>query len=245
MTIGALARRARVAPSMLRYYEQEGLLEPTRRTAAGYRLYGTEAEKTLLFIRRAQRLGFSLQDIRHFLLAPSAGVEGITERRFVEIERRLTELMVLRHELEVFQRELSEQMPAGDGERRLYRRLIERICGHAEGPSDRGEALRRLMKRIGCRLGSWDRREVLALLQGRHLHLWREQDGYSVLVPDRDPRVGAALQQIAASEAGCSAHEQPAVELADEGYVFTARGENAFLFAQFFLALEHEPAAHA
>lgn len=245
MTIGALARRARVAPSMLRYYEQEGLLEPARRTPAGYRLYGSEAEKTLLFIRRAQRLGFSLEDIRHFLLAPASGVAGIAARRFVEIERRLTELMVLRHELEVFQRELSEQVPAGEGDRRLYRRLIERICGHAEGPSDRGESLRRLMRRMGCRLGSWDRREVLSLLQGRHLHLWREQDGYSVLVPDRDPRVGAALEQIAASEAGCSAHEAPSVELSEEGYVFTAHGENAFLFAQFFLALEHEPRSRA
>ncbi|HKZ73451.1 MAG TPA: MerR family transcriptional regulator [Steroidobacteraceae bacterium] len=245
MTIGALARRARVAPSMLRYYEQEGLLKPARRTAAGYRLYGPDAEKTLLFIHRAQRLGFSLQDIRHFLLAPAPGVARIAERRFVEIERRLTELMVLRHELEVFQKELSEQMSAPGSERRLYRRLIDRICGHSGGPSDQAASLRWLMNRLGCDLGSWNRREVLTVLQGRHLHLWREQDGYSVLVPDRDPRVGAALQQIAASEAGCSAHEQPTVEQSDEGYVFTARGENAFLFAQFFLALEHEPALRA
>jgi DNA-binding transcriptional MerR regulator len=245
MTIGTLARPARVAASMLRYYEQEGLLKPARRTASGYRLYGGDAEKTLLFIRRAQRLGFSLEDIRHFLLAPAPGVAGIAARRFVEIERRLTELMVLRHELEVFQRELSEQMPAPDGERRLYRRLIDHICGHSERPSDRATSLRWLMSRLGCRLGSWNRREVLALLQGRHLHLWREQDGYSVLVPDRDPRVGAALQQIATFEAGCSAHAQPSVERSDEGYVFTVRGENAFLFAQFFLALEHEPAARA
>jgi DNA-binding transcriptional MerR regulator len=246
LTIGALARKARVASSMLRYYEQEGLLEPVRRTPAGYRLYGADAEKRLLFIHRAQRLGFSLQDIRHLLDTKGAGVTGTAERRYVEIERRLTELMVLRHELEVFLQELSTQMPAGaDGERRLYRRLIEQICGHAGGPAGEAASLRALMSRLGCRLGSWNRREVLAVLRGRHMHLWREQDGYSVLVPDRDPRVGAALQQIATFEAGCTAHDEPSVEAADEGFVFTARGENAFLFAQFFLALEHEPAARA
>ena len=68
-TIGALAKRARVAPSVLRYYEKEGLLVPGRRTASGYRVYGPDAEKTLLFINRAKRLGFSLDDIRQFLAA--------------------------------------------------------------------------------------------------------------------------------------------------------------------------------
>ena len=71
-TIGALAKRARVAPSVLRYYEKEGLLVPGRRTASGYRVYGQDAEKTLLFINRAKRLGFSLDDIRQFLAAGRA-----------------------------------------------------------------------------------------------------------------------------------------------------------------------------
>ncbi|HWG31942.1 MAG TPA: MerR family DNA-binding transcriptional regulator, partial [Steroidobacteraceae bacterium] len=57
LTIGALAQRAQVSTSMLRFYEREGLLRPARRSSGGYRLYGAEAERTLLFIRRAQRLG--------------------------------------------------------------------------------------------------------------------------------------------------------------------------------------------
>lgn len=83
---------------------------------------------------------------------------------------------------------------------------------------------------------------MLDALSGRHLHVWREGDGYCVLVPDHAPKIGAALRHIAASEAGCRAHTEPQVEETDEGYLFTASGDNAFLFAQFFLALEQAPA---
>ena len=263
-TIGALARRARVATSVLRYYEKEGLLAPGRRTASGYRVYGPEAEKTLLFINRAKRLGFSLDDIRQFLAAgqveaglptgkrPGAkairrnggkagDVAQIAGDRFLEIERRLTELLVLRHELEVFLREMSEQLPAADSARRLYRRLVDHVCGHGSTPQDEAASLNSLMRRMGCNLASLSRGEALDVLRGRHIHVWRETDGYSVLVPGEDPRIGAALQQIAASEAGCEAHTEPQVEKTAEGHVFSAHGDNAFLFAQFFLALEHRP----
>jgi len=261
LTIGALAKRARVAPSVLRYYEKEGLLRPGLRTAAGYRLYGPEAERTLLFINRAKRLGFSLDDIRQFLAAeqpaPATGrkktgkskaaqggnVARIAEDRFLEIERRLTELLVLRHELEVFLREMSGQLPAADGARELYRRLVDQVCGHKSTPRTEAASLRSLMKRMGCALASWDRGDVLEVLRGRHIHVWRESDGYTVLIPGDDARIGVALQQIAASEAGCSAHAEPQVEHTAEGYVFSAHGDNAFLFAQFFLALEHRPAS--
>jgi DNA-binding transcriptional MerR regulator len=261
LTIGALAKRARVAPSVLRYYEKEGLLSPGLRTAAGYRLYGPEAERTLLFINRAKRLGFSLDDIRQFLAAEqpapktsrkkaapgkaprNSDVTRIAEDRFLEIERRLTELLVLRHELEVFLREMSGQLPAADGARELYRRLVDQVCGHKSTPRTEAASLRSLMKRMGCALASWDRGEVLDVLRGRHIHVWRETDGYSVLIPGDDAQIGVALQQIAASEAGCSAHTEPRVESTEEGYVFSAHGDNAFLFAQFFLALEHRPAA--
>jgi len=248
-TIGTLARRARVATSVLRYYEKEGLLVPSRRTGSGYRVYDADAERTLLFINRAKRLGFSLEDIRQFLAAGqveggAAGsgkpqdVARIAEDRFLEIERRLTELLVLRHELEVFLREMSEQLPAADGARRLYRRLIDQVCGHSSTPQDEAASLDALLQRMGCNLATMRQEKSLDVLRGRHIHVWREPDGYSVLVPGDDPRIERALQEIASSEAGCEAHAEPQVEKTAEGHVFSARGENAFLFAQFFLAME-------
>ncbi len=76
MTIGEVARMASVATPTLRYYEQEGLLSPTTRSRAGYRLYNAEAVEQLRFIRSAQAVGFTLDDIR--TLARLEGESGKT-----------------------------------------------------------------------------------------------------------------------------------------------------------------------
>lgn len=67
LTIGVLARRAGVNVQTVRYYERRGLLAPARRTEAGYRLYGPDAARVLLFIRNAQGLGFTLAEIAGLL----------------------------------------------------------------------------------------------------------------------------------------------------------------------------------
>lgn len=244
LTIGALARRLNVSTSALRFYEREGLLVPAQRSASGYRLYPPSAEKTLLFIRRAQRLGFALSDIKALLEAEgrrdaSSEVMDIAEQRFLDIERRLTEMLVLRHELEFFLEDLTERLGrvAGDQAGRLYRDLLDRVCDH-DTHHKAGSPLIRLMQRLGCALAGAEREEVFATLRGRHLHIWRDDDGYSILVPGPDPKVERALRQLAASEADCEAHVEPHVSEAEEGYLFQARGANAFLFAQLFLALE-------
>ena len=67
MTIGEVARTAGVATPTLRYYEQEGLLSPTTRSRAGYRLYDARAIEQLRFIRSAQAVGFTPDDIAQLL----------------------------------------------------------------------------------------------------------------------------------------------------------------------------------
>ncbi|HET7757458.1 MAG TPA: MerR family transcriptional regulator [Steroidobacteraceae bacterium] len=245
LTIGALAARARVSTSLLRFYEREGLLRPARRSASGYRLYGAEAEQTLLFIRRAQRLGLSLDDIRAVLAGRrGAGITGrtvvgIAEQRFLEIERRLTELLVLRHELELFLDDLAQRVGRlkGGGGGRLYRDLLEHVCGDAHGHVARS-SMTRLMRRIGCSLADAGRESLFAALRGRHVHVWREDGGYTVLIPGHDAAVGAALRQLQDAEAGCTAHVDLALAESTEGWMLTVRGDGAFLFAQLFLALE-------
>lgn len=243
LTIGALARRLNVSTSMLRFYEREGLLAPERRSASGYRLYPLSAEKKLLFIRRAQRLGFSLNDIKLLLQggdkATGGDVMGIAEQRFLDIERRLTEMLVLRHELEFFLEDLTERVgrATGGSTGRLYKELLDQVCGH-DTHRKASSSLARLTRRLGCSLAGEQREKLFATLRGRHIHIWREDDGYSILVAGRDPEIEKALRQLAASEADCSAHVEPHVTEAEEGYLFQARGPNAFLFAQLFLALE-------
>jgi DNA-binding transcriptional MerR regulator len=245
LTIGRLAERANVSTSMLRFYEREGLLRPLRRSGSGYRLYGADAENTLLFIRRAQRLGFSLEDIKLVLAGrgqkgvPGKTVVGIAEQRFIEIERRLTELLVLRHELELFLDDLAERVgrSAGGAATRLYRDLLDHVCGHHDGHVATS-SMTRLMRRIGCSLANAERERIFTVLRGRHVHVWREGDGYAVLIPGNDEAVSRALRQLVDAEAGCTAHVNVALTETAEGQMLTAHGDGAFLFAQLFLALE-------
>ncbi|HUI62173.1 MAG TPA: MerR family transcriptional regulator [Steroidobacteraceae bacterium] len=245
LTIGRLAERAHVTTSMLRFYEREGLLRPARRTASGYRLYAADAEKTLLFIRRAQRLGFSLDDIKLVLAGrgrkaiTGKAVVGIAEKRFLEIERRLTELLVLRHELELFLDDLAERVgrTAGGAATRLYRDLLEHVCGEHDSHVA-SSSMTRLMRRIGCSLANAERERIFATLRGKHVHVWREADGYAILLPGHDADVAIALRQLVDAEAGCAAHVHVALNDTAEGLMLTAKGDHSFLFAQLFLALE-------
>lgn len=68
LTIGDFAARAGVAPSALRYYEKEGLLQSTR-TGGNQRRYQRAELRRVAFIRIAQQVGISLDEIREALSA--------------------------------------------------------------------------------------------------------------------------------------------------------------------------------
>jgi len=63
MTIGELARRARIQPSAVRYYESIGLLAPAARLA-GRRIFEDDALARLAVITYAKQLGFSLNEVK-------------------------------------------------------------------------------------------------------------------------------------------------------------------------------------
>lgn len=66
-TIGEVARTAGVNIQTIRYYERRRLLTPKTRKISGYRLYDEGAMKRLRFIKNAQELGFSLNEISELL----------------------------------------------------------------------------------------------------------------------------------------------------------------------------------
>lgn len=251
LTVGQLAKRAGVRPSTLRFYEAEGLLPPAARSDSGYRLYDAEAEQALRFIQRTHRLGFALADIRTLLAswrggdADDAAALATAERRFLDLERQVTQLLVAQHELGLFLRDLRDR--AG-GATPAFDQLLERVCANPLSlPA--GETLAWLLEAIGCQLQSAAGRAALDRLRGRHIHLWQVGDDYHILVVSDDPAVGEALRTLATLEADCGAHDHgdQAHDLAhdEEGYRLVARGPHAFLFARLFLALEEgaHPAA--
>jgi Hg(II)-responsive transcriptional regulator len=112
LTIGQVARRAGVHLETVRYYERRGLLPPPPRTPAGYRQYQPDAVRRVRFIKRAQRLGFTLREIRDLL---ALRVED--GRRCASIAREAREVM---HRIEGRMAELEAMQAA-------LRRLI-RAC---------------------------------------------------------------------------------------------------------------------
>jgi len=246
LTIGQLAQRVGLRPSALRYYEAEGLLEPADRSEAGYRLYAPQAADTVRLIQRAQRLGFSLAEIRALLTAWRAGdledakLLRTAEDRYLALERQITDLRVVQHELELFLQDL--RGPDAAAAQTAFGRLVDRICANPSAEPPSHTVLDWLSAYAECPLSGPAANAVLAPLRGRHVHIWREDESYHILVVGHDPAVARALGELAQLEADCRAHPNNGPELAadDEGYRLTARGPNAFILARLFLALEEE-----
>jgi MerR family copper efflux transcriptional regulator len=88
LTIGQVARDAGVGVETVRFYEREGLLEQPARRASGYRIYELDAVDRLRFIKQAQRLGFTLREIKELFalkLDPAATRSQVRERAEAKI----------------------------------------------------------------------------------------------------------------------------------------------------------------
>ena len=105
MRIGEVADLLGINPKTIRYYEGIGLLPEPERTAAGYRLYTEDDLDRLSFVKMAQRLGLTLDEIGEVLALrdrgerPCAYVREVLRREVGSIDRRIRELRVLREEL--------------------------------------------------------------------------------------------------------------------------------------------------
>jgi MerR family mercuric resistance operon transcriptional regulator len=67
LTIGILAKRGGVNVETIRYYQRRALLEEPSKPSGGFRRYPEESVKRVLFIKRAQTLGFTLEEIQSLL----------------------------------------------------------------------------------------------------------------------------------------------------------------------------------
>lgn len=103
--IGRLAKLSGVTPDTVRFYERSGLLPKPARTASQYRLYDEPALNQLRFIKKAQALGFSLDEVRRILQLRGHGsrtchaVLAIAEATLEETEIKLRELQKFHNSL--------------------------------------------------------------------------------------------------------------------------------------------------
>lgn len=130
LRIGELAGRLGLNPKTIRYYERIGLLPQPARTPSGYRLYGEDDVERLGFIRSAQRLGLTLDEIGEILALrergqqPCAYVRRVLKREVAAIDQRLRELRHLRQELAALEAR-ADELPEPPG---TICRLIDHVC---------------------------------------------------------------------------------------------------------------------
>ena len=87
--IGKLATVAEVSADTLRFYEREGLIAPSSKSAAGYRLYDQDAVVRVRFIKQARDCGFTLAEIQQLLVLRRQSEACCGDVRQRAIEKKL------------------------------------------------------------------------------------------------------------------------------------------------------------
>jgi DNA-binding transcriptional MerR regulator len=108
MRIGEVAASAGVNRQTIRFYEREGLLPNPTRRANGYREYPADTVALVRFIKRAQDLGFSLNEAKALSdLRPTAGrdrprVRALAEAKLADVRQRIAQLQAIERALAGF-----------------------------------------------------------------------------------------------------------------------------------------------
>lgn len=100
MTIGRLAHAAGVHVETIRYYQRRGLLAAPTRPLGSVRRYGAEALARIRFVKRAQELGFTLEEISGLLqlerFSACGPARALATRKLASVDARLRDLKRMR-----------------------------------------------------------------------------------------------------------------------------------------------------
>lgn len=105
MRTSEVAAQAQVNTQTLRYYERRGLLPEPERSPSGYRAYSADAVRLVRFVKRAQALGFTLEEIEELLHLAGGGPAACEEAtamartRITDLEQRIAQLVGMRDAL--------------------------------------------------------------------------------------------------------------------------------------------------
>jgi DNA-binding transcriptional MerR regulator len=107
LKIGDVAKQTGVAVGALRYYESLGLLQ-SERGDNGYRYYAPAAVHQVQFIKKAQALGFSLEDVGEILTVhhrgdvPCGFVQSLLQDKISQLEQQIAQMTAFKGELEAY-----------------------------------------------------------------------------------------------------------------------------------------------
>jgi Hg(II)-responsive transcriptional regulator len=107
MRTGELAAHAGVNVQTVRFYERRGILPKPGRTSSGYRVYSTAAVRLIRFIKRAQELGFTLDEIEELLRlrsnrrASCSAAKAAGEAKMTAVDAKIASLKAMKRALAV------------------------------------------------------------------------------------------------------------------------------------------------
>jgi MerR family transcriptional regulator, Zn(II)-responsive regulator of zntA len=118
--IGKVSEQTGLSVDAIRFYEKQRLLEHPPRTEGGFRLFNTQDIQRIQFIRRAQRLGFSLPEIRELLVIERdegetcSHVRELLQAKVAEIRGKVEALCLLEGQLTRKLRKCERKLNASD-----------------------------------------------------------------------------------------------------------------------------------
>mgnify|MGYP001800472030 CR=1 FL=1 len=108
LKIGELAKQTGLTVGNLRYYSEIGLLQPAHRGDNGYRYYAQNASEQVEFIKKAQSLGFTLEEIKQILDVRNGGdipcdlVQSLLNNKIEQLEIQIKQMTLFKRELEEY-----------------------------------------------------------------------------------------------------------------------------------------------
>ncbi|MGH7610548.1 MAG: MerR family transcriptional regulator [Candidatus Dormibacteria bacterium] len=105
MRTSEVASRAGVNVQTLRYYERRGILAEPKRSEGGYRTYDAQAVRTIRFVKGAQQLGFSLEEIDSLLELAAGGprscdaARAMADDKIAQLDAKIVSLSGMRESL--------------------------------------------------------------------------------------------------------------------------------------------------
>ena len=131
MQIGIVAKKIGLSVDAIRFYERNGLLPRPPRTEGGFRRYGENDLETLAFVRRVRGLGFKLSEVRGLLtlrgncLQPCAPVQRRLQEKLGDVQRKLSDLHKLEHELRLALRSCNRELRKQDAHCPILRKTAK------------------------------------------------------------------------------------------------------------------------
>lgn len=108
LKIGELAKQTGLSVGTLRYYSDLGLLQPVQRGDNGYRYYSQDASSQVEFIKKAQTLGFTLEEIKKILDVRDRGeipcglVQNLLDDKIEQLQIQIEQMTLFKAELEEY-----------------------------------------------------------------------------------------------------------------------------------------------